>query len=334
VVESSLDVLDADVGGWYLRREASEDDALQDRRRLRAVARVGPRLQSPGSPPLRARSFVIASEPKGQPVDLHSPSSAPSLDHQLQRYLRGAASRDRDVERLGPFLATFDPHSTIPYLSYAIPDDGARPTAAEVAALADAYVRHDRVPRLEYLPIAAPDVEAALVAGGFVVDARLPVMTCERGAALALAPDDGIAITTPGTDEDVLAMRAAQHTAFGEVVEEHADGGVEELARRRRQLADGGLALLARDRSTGEVVAGGVATVPREGVTEIGGIGVLESHRRRGIAGAITAGLTRAAHAAGTTIVWLTPGDDGAHRVYARAGFTDTTSQVHLSRPS
>ena len=80
--------------------------------------------------------------------------------------------------------------------------------------------------------------------------------------------------------------------------------------------------------------AGGVATVPGDGVTEIGGIGVLESHRRRGIAAAITAGLTRAAHAAGTTTVWLTPGDDGAHRVYARAGFTDTTCQVHLSRPS
>jgi predicted GNAT family acetyltransferase len=276
-------------------------------------------------------------------VDLHAPSSAPSLDQQLQQYLRGAASRDRDVERIGPFLATFDPHSTIPYLSYAIPDDGARPTSADVAALVDAYARHDRLPRLEYLPVAAPDVEAALLAAGFVVEARLPLMTCGAGAAVDLAPDEGIVIATPATDEDFRAMRAAQHAAFSAFLDGHdnadeddadADADADELARQRRRIADGGLALLARDRSTGAVVAGGVATVPGDGVAEIGGIGVLKSHRRRGIAGAITAGLTRAAHAAGTTTVWLTPGDDGAHRVYARAGFTDTTSQVHLSRPS
>jgi GNAT superfamily N-acetyltransferase len=267
-------------------------------------------------------------------VHLHSPSGVPSLDQQLQQYLRGAASRDRDVERIGPFLATFDPHSTIPYLSYAIPDDGARPTSADVAALVDAYTRHDRVPRLEYLPVAAPDVEAALLAGGFAVEARLAVMTCTVGAAVNLAPDNGIVIAPPTTDEDFRAMRAAQYAAFGEIVEGHADGGDDdELARQRQRLADGGLALLARDLATGAVVGGGVATVPGDGVTEVAGIGVLERYRRRGIAGAITAGLARAAHAASTTTVWLTPGDDGAHRVYARAGFTDTTTQVHLSRP-
>ena len=272
-------------------------------------------------------------------MDLHAPSSVPSLDQQLQQYLRGTAVRHRDVERIGPFLATFDPHSSIPYLSYAIPDDGARPTSADVAALIDAYARHDRLPRLEYLPMAAPDVEAALVAGGFVIEAHLPVMTCEAGAAVDLAPNRGIVIDPPATDEDFRAMRAAQHAAFSAFMEGHDDGDEDEddpaeLARQRQRVADGGLALLARDRSTGAVVAGGVATVPEDGVTEIGGIGVLESHRRRGIAAAITAGLARAAHAAGTTTVWLTPGDDGAHRVYARAGFADTTSQVHLSRPS
>jgi len=267
-------------------------------------------------------------------VDLHHPSGVPLLDQQLQQYLRGAASRDRDVERIGPFLATFDPHSTVPYLSYAIPDDGARPTLGDVAALVAAYARHDRIPRLEYLPSAAPHVEAALVAGGFVVDARLPVMVCEAGAAVDLAPGDGLVVEPPITDADLRAMRAAQHAAFGEIAEGDetaADPG--ELERQRKRLADGGLALLARDLATGAVVGGGVATVPGDGVTEIAGIGVLEHHRRRGIAGAITAGLAHAAHAAGTTTVWLTPGDDGAHRVYERAGFRDATTQLHVSRP-
>ena len=65
----------------------------------------------------------------------------------------------------------------------------------------------------------------------------------------------------------------------------------------------------------------------------VAGIGVLSSHRRRGIAGAITAGLARAAFAAGLDTVWLTPGDDGAHRVYGRAGFIDRTTMIHMSVP-
>ncbi|HWI71173.1 MAG TPA: GNAT family N-acetyltransferase [Baekduia sp.] len=262
-------------------------------------------------------------------MDPSTPSGATALDVQLQQYLRGAAARDRQVERVGPFTATFDPHSTIPYLSYAIPDIGARPTLDDVAELVDAYARHDRVPRLEYLPAAAPAVEAVLLAAGFAVEARLPVMTCVAGAAAEVAPDDGLAITEPRSDEEFRAMREAQHAAFGQTGEPPEPGAVE---RQRERLAAGGLAFLARDTATGAVVGGGVATVPRDGVTEVAGIGVLESHRRRGIAAAITAALARAAFAAGTTTVWLTPGHDGAHRVYLRAGFADTTDMVHISK--
>jgi predicted GNAT family acetyltransferase len=89
--------------------------------------------------------------------------------------------------------------------------------------------------------------------------------------------------------------------------------------------------VLARDVSTGRVVGGGVATAPADGVSEIAGIGVLESHRRRGIAGAITARLAAELFASGVGTAFLTPGDDGAHRVYARAGFADTTEILHLS---
>jgi ribosomal protein S18 acetylase RimI-like enzyme len=264
-------------------------------------------------------------------VDLHVPSGALALDLQLQKYLRRAAAREREVERVGPFTATFDPGNDNPYLNYAIPDDGARPTADDVTALAAAYRRRRLVPRLEYLPTAAPAVEAALLAGGFVVEARLPGMTCAPGAVVDLVPSGAIAIAVPETDADWRGVSAAQHTAFGDDAQ---PASAEEIARQHGRLAAGGFALLARDETTGQVVAGGVATVPGDGVTEIAGIGVLESHRRRGIAGAITAGLARAAFAAGLTTVWLTPGDDGAHRVYARAGFADTTVILHVSAPA
>jgi RimJ/RimL family protein N-acetyltransferase len=273
-------------------------------------------------------------------IEVHSldGSGARALDVAILRYLTGAASRYRDVERVGPFTATFDRDDLNPYLNYAIPDADARPDLADVAALAEAYRRRGRVPRLEYPPAAAPAVEAALLAGGFAVEARLPVMTCTPEAVVDLtAGTDGFVVAVPESDADWRGLHRAQHAAFGAVAgsppPEDSDDAAE-LAHQRERLAAGGLALLARDTASGAIVGGGVATVPDEGVTEIAGIGVLEDHRRRGIAGAITSGLTRAAFAAGLTTVWLTPGNDGAHRVYARAGFADTTSVVHLSAPA
>lgn len=255
-------------------------------------------------------------------------SGALALDRQLQQYVRTVATRDRDVEHVGPFTATFDPRSTSPFLNYAFPADDARPTAADVATLIAAFRRRERLPRLEFLPGVAPAVEAALLAGGFVLEARLAVMTCAADTFVELAPPAGIDIETPVSDDDVRGMRMAQHGAFG-VEEPEVDD--EEVARQRASIAAGTLAFLARDQGSGAIVGGGVATVPAEGVTEIAGIGVLASHRRRGIAGAITSALSRAAIDAGQTTVWLTPGNEGAHRVYARAGFRDTSVMLHMS---
>ena len=78
------------------------------------------------------------------------------MDREIQNYIRIAAANGRETERVGPFLATFNPHHPLKYLSYAIPDDGAEPTARDVAALIEAYRRRDRLPRLEFLPAASP----------------------------------------------------------------------------------------------------------------------------------------------------------------------------------
>jgi GNAT superfamily N-acetyltransferase len=248
------------------------------------------------------------------------------VDSAIQAHLRAAAAGGgRDVERLGPFLATFDRTSDYPYLSYAIPDDGAEPAAADVAALRPAFEARGRVPRLEYLPAVAPAAEAALLAGGFAVEARLPLMTLGPGEGLELAAPEGIALGLPDADADLLDGGAVADEAFGDVREPALEG----LARTRRLLAAGGLAVLARDAS-GEAVGWGLCTPPRGGATELVGIAVRASHRRRGIAGAITARLAREALARGVTTAFLTPGDDGAGRVYARAGFAPRSWMLHL----
>jgi predicted GNAT family acetyltransferase len=249
-------------------------------------------------------------------------------DQRLQQYVRITAAIGRDTERVGPFLATFDPHDDLKYLSYAIPDDDARPTPDDVAALIAAYGRHERLPRLEFLPSVAPAAEAALLAGGLQVEARLPVMTCDADTVVDLAPDDGIALDRPVTEDDVHGMLAAQMRAFGEPPPDD-----DAVARAFERLGDGALRVLARDTATGTIVGGGVATTPAGATSEIAGIGVDAAYRRRGIAGAITARLARELFDAGVTTVFLTPGHDGAHRVYARAGFADTTEMVHLSLP-
>jgi hypothetical protein len=82
--------------------------------------------------------------------------------NRIQEYLRAAAARGRDTEHIGPFLATFSRSSTNRFLNYAMPDDGARPSAGDVELLIEAYGRRGRRARLEYITAGAPDVEESL----------------------------------------------------------------------------------------------------------------------------------------------------------------------------
>jgi GNAT superfamily N-acetyltransferase len=253
------------------------------------------------------------------------------VDSTIQAYLRSViTSGTRDTERVGPFLAGFDRTSDHAYLSYAVPDDGAEPTEADVASLREAFERRARVPRLEYLPSVAPAAEAPLMAGGFAIEGDLPLMTCAPGDAPDLVPPDGVELVLPRTDEELQAGGAVANAAFGEP----GEPGPEDLERTRRFLHAGGLAVLARDRETGEAVGWGVYIAPSDGATELAGIGVAEAHRRRGIAGAITARLAREAFSRGVSTAFLTPGDDGAERVYARAGFVARSRMLHMRVPA
>jgi ribosomal protein S18 acetylase RimI-like enzyme len=238
----------------------------------------------------------------------------------IQRYIRSSASEGRETERVGPFLATFHPRDPLRYRNYAIPDDGAEPTAADVAALVAAYERRDRMPRVELVPACAPRVEAALLAGGFAVEARIALMTCARAADVE--PPAGILLERPASEEDLRGLLSAQAAAFG--MPPPDDAAVAEAA-------DGALRVLAREAASGLVVGGGLATRPASGISEIGGIAVLASHRRRGIATALTARLARELLQGGVTTVFLTPGDEGARRAYVRAGFADAGEMLHLS---
>ncbi len=248
---------------------------------------------------------------------------------EIQSYLRAAPAVGRDTARIGPFLATFDRDSKLPYLSYAVPDEGADPEPDDVAALIGAFVQRDRTPRLEYLPELAPAVEPVLLAAGFVVEGRLPMMVCRPGDAVTQPTPEGIELLVPGSDAELTDVVRVQHEAFGE--DPTVTGA--DLARFRRSLDRGGLAVLARDATTGEPAGTGVGTPVIGGVTELVGLGVREGYRCRGIAAAVTWELSRLAAAAGVTTAFLTPGGDVAKRVYARVGYRSIGDMLHISRP-
>jgi len=249
------------------------------------------------------------------------------LSQRLQEYMLTSACRGREVVRAGPFTVTITGHDANVYLNYAIPDADAAPDAGDIAALVEAFTSRSRTPRLEYLPGLAPAVEPALLAAGFVVAERLPLMECPPGAEIDQPVPDGIELAEPVSDEELLGMLAAQHEAFGDPAP-----SAEHLAAARDKATEGRLQLLARDTATGQVVGGGLALAVNDGISEVAGIAVRPTYERRGIGGAITLNLTRAAHALGASLVYLTPGGDAQERVYARVGYRRTGSVLFLSK--
>jgi predicted GNAT family acetyltransferase len=246
----------------------------------------------------------------------------------IQDYVRRTAAGGRDTERIGPFLATFSRDSTNPFLNYAIPDASARPTADEVARLAAAYETRGLTPRLEYLPRLAPDVEPVLLAVGFAVESRVPLMVCRQGEQVAQPAPAGFELFVPTSDEDLLRMLTAQHEAFGET----GPPTVANLGGLRRSVDAGQLIVYARELSTGEPVGGGACTPIADGVGEVVGVAVRTKFRGQGIAAAITAYLADAAFRAGAAEVFLTPGGETAERIYRRAGFQTTDEMLFMSR--
>jgi ribosomal protein S18 acetylase RimI-like enzyme len=251
-----------------------------------------------------------------------------TLDADIQAYLRRAASRARETEKIGPFLATFSPRDDNPYVNYAIPDGGANPSSEDVAVLMAAYQRRNRTPRLEYIPGLAPAVEAVLLSGGFVVEERTPLMVYEPDSEQEVLVRPGIELVVPTSDDDLLAMLVAQNEAYGD---SPITPTLEQVESRRAFLEAGGLGILARDALTGEPAGAGGCDVPADSTTELVAVGVREKFRRRGIAAAMTAQLVRAALAAGVTTIFLMAAHEAEARIYARVGFSQIGEVLHIS---
>ncbi|WP_328912060.1 MULTISPECIES: GNAT family N-acetyltransferase [unclassified Streptomyces] len=248
------------------------------------------------------------------------------MDFDVQNHARTRALRSDGHVRSGPFVVRYDRTWSSPFANYAIPDDGATPTASEVSALISAFRALDRVPRLEYLPSCAPQVEPALLAAGFTTENRASVMVCSAGTLITPRAATNVLITEPTDDAGILATATVQHAGFGQPGEPTSG----ETAWLRDTMAGGGVVALARV-GVGTAVGAGVCSPPVDGLSELAGLAVAASFRRLGIGATVAAYLTAAVLDRGCRTVWLEPGDLGIERIYARIGYRTVGEKLNIS---
>lgn len=247
------------------------------------------------------------------------------MDTVIQNYARAHTLRSPDHYRVGPFTVRHNPGWELKYANYAMPDQDAEPTAGEIADLVAAFRERDRLPRLEFLPAWAPAVEPALLAAGFTVENRAPVMACPAGGLLAPKPVDGLRVAEPATDAEFTAAAAVQHTGFG------GEGGPDdgEIAWLRAAAEGGGVSALAT--VDGVPAGAGGCSAPVDGIGELAGLAVAGTFRRRGVGAALSAWLTRTAFDRGFDAVWLEPGGPDVERIYAAIGYRRVGEKLDIS---
>jgi ribosomal protein S18 acetylase RimI-like enzyme len=236
----------------------------------------------------------------------------------IQAYIRATAARLKDVVPVPPFTALIHPRNPLSYLSFAVPDRPLRGDLAEpLARLVDAFRERDRTARFEYVAEFAPELGPSLEEFGFELELRAPLMVCDRRSARQPPAVSGLRIARlhPQSPlDEVKTLVATGRRAFG--VQEPA---TDEDADEDRGRLDRDISILGY--LGGEPAAVAHAMAPVGGLSEVGGIGTLAEFRGRGIGGAMTSEVTQLAFGAGAEVVYLTPGDDGAFRVYERVGY-------------
>ncbi|WHX21178.1 GNAT family N-acetyltransferase [Streptomyces malaysiensis subsp. malaysiensis] len=229
----------------------------------------------------------------------------------------------------GGFVAGFDPGTTSPYINYATPLPGARPTARDVIELIEAFRVRDLKPRLEFAPDAAPAVEPALRAAGFTVEAVHAYLVCTPEGLAIPQGAAALPVAVPSTDEDYLAIDATLSEAFAGEFAASPEGA----SRLRRVQEHGGAVRFVRAPDEG-CAGGATCSAPAVGTAELAGVGTRPAYRGRGIAAAVTAALTETMFARGARSVWLEYSGEGSRRVYERVGYQPRGTRLYMSLES
>ncbi|WP_214413609.1 GNAT family N-acetyltransferase [Sphaerisporangium fuscum] len=244
----------------------------------------------------------------------------------VQSFAVANLRRRPEVVETGGFVVGIDPSSTSPYINYATPVSGARPTSGDVAALIGTFRERGLKPRLEFAPDAAPTVEAALRDAGFTTEQVHEYLVCTP-ATLAMPPAATLALVeTPSTDQDYLSIDEALAEAFDNEFPPSPEGA----ARLRRTEENGGAVRFVR--APGGACAGAaMCSAPAMSTSELAGVGTRPAFRGQGIAAAVTATLTTTMFDRGAESVWLEYSGAGSRRVYERVGYRPEGTRLYMS---
>ena len=173
----------------------------------------------------------------------------------------------------------------------------------------------------ELIEEANPGLAEALTEHGMVIRSRPPLLAVEPADLVVPEFPDGVTASLVATPDDHAESNAVAADAY-----ETEDV----VTTFQPDPANGGAVLI---RENGVPVATASWTAIADGVTEVAGVGTLHTHRRRGFGALATAYATQQAFAAGADLAWLTPGDEGADRIYRRLGYALKATAVHLGDP-
>ena len=240
------------------------------------------------------------------------------------------AGRDRETVRVAPFTAFVDHRRSLKFFSFAVPDVGAGAEAqAALGPLAQAFAERGRTGRIELVVDLTPDLPAAIEAAGWSLSERIPIMVCTPDTLVSPPVPEGVEIIVPGADspDDVVAgWHRTLGVAFGD--EKEVEEAEVQVWRERAPTS-----FYAAAVCDGEVVGTAAGAPIVLGNSEVGAVGTLPAHRRRGVAGALTARVAAAGFAAGAERVWLTSAPE-AEGIYARAGFSVVGTAANYDAPA
>jgi ribosomal protein S18 acetylase RimI-like enzyme len=251
----------------------------------------------------------------------------PSLLDRLERYYDTAPRVSARAEEVGP-LTLFVSQRGWAY--YARPTLGNTDeiTADDVRAVR-ARQREAGVPEsFEWVLETTPSLLGAAEANGLRVH-RCPLLVLAELRPPAL-PDDVEVRLVEVADPELASVRAAvsvgfRHpgTAIGSASVHDRDSAAREesgTSELQDELMHSGLLRVAGAFGREGAIGGGSHS-PRSDVTEVTGVGVLPSARRRGVAAAVTATLAADAQDRGVSTIFCSADSEDVARIYQRIGF-------------
>jgi GNAT superfamily N-acetyltransferase len=248
-------------------------------------------------------------------------SDGPRIAARIAAAQLAGLSRTRKVIVASPFTGLLK-EGAPGYFSYAVaekPGQAVRDLGNSLDVLRTAFDPIEL--RFELIDEVCPGAVDALLAAGLTATGRYPLLTLETENLVIPDTPSEVTVNVARSKEDAIDSQRVASAAF--------DSAMDEDPVPPGDPRDGGSVIARVD---GKAVATAFWTSVADGVSEIAGVATSPEYRNRGLGALVTAEAVRAAvQLAGVSLTWLTPGHDGADRIYRRVGFAPTANAVHLS---